>query len=99
MSKFIKLTERYTDGKTLPLIINVDRINSVKLSERGRDTHINMLDNRYFFVTESVDNIQQLLITPFMTSSDDQHYQLERTLGRKNFSVSRKLIRKDQSNG
>lgn len=62
MTKFIKVTEiRKSDGKTAELLLNVENINSVKQSEKGPDTHINMKDSHYFFVKESVSEVEKML--------------------------------------
>lgn len=64
MTKFIKVTEvRKADGKHSPLLINRENINSVKQSEKGPDTHINMKDSHYFFVKESVLEVEAMLCT------------------------------------
>lgn len=59
--KFIKLTEIYTDGRHFPLIINTAHVMSVKKASSGRDTHVNMVDKHYFFVKESVNEIEAML--------------------------------------
>lgn len=62
MPKFIKLTEvRKSDATTSPLLIMVERINSVKKSEKGPDTHISMVDQHYFFVKETVAEVEAML--------------------------------------
>lgn len=60
MHKFIKLTERLQNGKEQPVLLNTNFINSIKKAHGG-DTHINMQDKHYFFVKESVLQIEQML--------------------------------------
>jgi hypothetical protein len=60
-AKFIKLTEHYTNGHTEPVMLNTAFILSIKKSKEGRDTHINMQDKHYFFVTESVAEVEKML--------------------------------------
>lgn len=62
MTKFIKLTEKQADGKEQPVLLKVENIKSVKMA-KGGDTHINMNDNHYFFVKETVPEIEKLLCT------------------------------------
>lgn len=59
--KFIKLTENYASGRSEPLLLNTASIMSVKKSEKGKDTLINMQDKHYFFVKESVAEIEAML--------------------------------------
>jgi hypothetical protein len=61
MPKFIKLTEQYTNGKTETVLINVAYILSIKRSKEGRDTHINTQDEHYFFVKETVAEVEAML--------------------------------------
>lgn len=61
MIKFIKLTEIYQSGETTPVLLNVACIKSVKISERGKDTHVFMIDQKYYFVKETVGEIWELL--------------------------------------
>lgn len=61
MPKFIKLTEQYTNGKTETVLINVAYILSIKKSKEGRDTHINTQDKHYFFVKETVAEVEAML--------------------------------------
>ena len=61
MPKFIKLTEQYTNGKTETVMLNAAFIVSIKRSKEGRDTHINMQDKHYFFVKESVAEVEAML--------------------------------------
>lgn len=61
MSKFIKVTEQYTNGKAETLILNTSFILSIKKSKEGRDTHINMQDKHYFFVKETVAEVEAML--------------------------------------
>ena len=64
MPKFIKLTEQYTNGKTETVMLNTAFILSVKKSKSGEDTHINMQDKHYFFVKETVAEVEAMLL-PF----------------------------------
>jgi uncharacterized protein YlzI (FlbEa/FlbD family) len=57
MNKFLKLTEVYSNGSTIPIILNVDNILAIKKSDKTPDTHITMKDAKYFFVKETTDNI------------------------------------------
>lgn len=57
MTKFIKLTEVYRDGSTTAILLNCDFIKSIKISDKKTDTHVLMSDNKYFFVSESVEQI------------------------------------------
>jgi hypothetical protein len=59
--KFIKLTENYASGRSEPLLLNTASIMSVKKSEKGKDTLINMKDKHYFFVKESVAEVEAML--------------------------------------
>lgn len=62
MTKFLKLTEVYTDGRNIPLVINAGYIMSIKKSSNGKDTHICMTgDKHYFFVKETVQEIEAML--------------------------------------
>jgi len=62
MTKFIKVTEIGKNNReTRKLLLNVDHINSIKKSEQGPDTHINMKDNHYFFVKESLEDVEAML--------------------------------------
>lgn len=73
MPKFIKLTERYSDGREQLLILNADYILSVKKASGGPDTHIVVNGTRpskkgeaertevFFFVKETVAEIERLL--------------------------------------
>lgn len=60
-AQFLKLTEVYQNGDTLALIINVSNVLSVKRSDRGKDTHIQMKDMKYFFVKETVEQVWEKL--------------------------------------
>lgn len=63
MTKFIKVTEVYKDGKISPIIIQTDNILSIKLSDKGKDTHVCMKDTKYYFVKESVEEIWNMLVS------------------------------------
>lgn len=63
MTKFIKLNEVFQSGGTTPVLLNVACIKSIKLSDKGRDTHIFMTDQKYYFVKETVDEIYLMVIT------------------------------------
>jgi len=60
-AKFIKLTESYASGRSEMLLLNTASIMSVKKSEKGKDTLINMQDKHYFFVKESVAEVEAML--------------------------------------
>ena len=59
--KFIKLTEKYNDGTTEVIMLNTAYIMSVKKAKAGRDTHINMQDKHYFFVKETIAEVEAML--------------------------------------
>lgn len=60
--KFIKLTENLQDGKKQrTILVNTRYLASVKLGDRQTDTHICFHDGKYFFVKESVEQIEALL--------------------------------------
>lgn len=61
MTKFIKLTEVYQSGNTVTILINTENMLAIKLSEKGKDTHIQMKDGKYFFVKQTVDQIWEML--------------------------------------
>ena len=71
MTKFIKLTERYSDGREQALLLNANNIMSVKKASGGPDTHIIVNGTRpdrhggktevFFFVKESVSDIEKML--------------------------------------
>lgn len=59
--KFIKLTEKHTSGPSIPVIVNVEHILTVKPSERSNDTHIYFKDLKYIFVSETIERIWLML--------------------------------------
>lgn len=61
MTRFIKLTEAFSNGKAAPVLLNVDCIKSVKLSDKGVDSHVYMTDAKYYFVKETVEQIEKML--------------------------------------
>lgn len=61
MIKFIKLTEVFISGGSTPVLLNIACIKSVKMSDKGKDTHIFMTDQKYYFVKESVEDIWVIL--------------------------------------
>lgn len=60
MSKFIKLTERINNELTT-LVINTEYLKSVKLGKHKVDTLVTMTDGHYFFVKESVAQVEEML--------------------------------------
>lgn len=62
MTKFLKLTEALQNGATVPLLLNIACIKSIKIGDKGIDTHIYMTDQKYYFVKETVDDIYDMLI-------------------------------------
>jgi len=58
---FIKLTEQYDNGRSEPLLLNTASIVSVKKSQKGKDTLVNMQDKHYFFVKETVAEVEAML--------------------------------------
>lgn len=69
MTNFIKLTEKYKNGNSTPILLNAGCIKSIKISDQGKDTHVLMQDNKYYFVTESVEDIWNKL-NPTWEASD-----------------------------
>ncbi len=63
MIKFIKLTEVYGNNVTKPLLLNSAHIASIKIAQKGIDTHICMSGPvvKYYFVKESVEDIWEML--------------------------------------
>ena len=61
MTNFLKLTEALQNGSTIPLLLNVACIKSIKISDKGVDTHIYMTDQKYYFVKETVEDIYKML--------------------------------------
>lgn len=59
--KFLKLTESFANGGTTDLIINAGQISSIKVSDRGKDSHISMTGGKYFFIRETVEEIFDML--------------------------------------
>lgn len=70
MIKFIKLTEKYKNGNSTPILLNAGCIKSIKISDQGKDTHVLMQDNKYYFVTESVEDIWNMLNSKPITITD-----------------------------
>lgn len=63
-NKFIKLTENLQDGKKQrTILVNVRYLASVKIGDRQMDTHVCLHDGKYFFVKESVEQIELLINT------------------------------------
>jgi hypothetical protein len=61
-AKFIKLTEVGKNNKaSRPLLLNVNHINSIKQSDTGPDTHVHMIPNHYFFVKETLAEVEVML--------------------------------------
>lgn len=61
-NKFIRLTEVVGRNGNVPLIIPTDQIRLIAPSEKGTsDTHIRMLDDTFYFVKESLDQIWLML--------------------------------------
>lgn len=61
MHKFIKLTETHTSGSAIKIIVSVDHILTIKPSDRSKDTHIYFKDLKYIFVSETIDEIWNML--------------------------------------
>lgn len=61
MTNFIKLTEVLANRVNIPLVINVDCIQAVKISEKSTDTHIYMTSGKYYFVKETVVELWAML--------------------------------------
>lgn len=62
MTKFIKLTEKHTSGPSIPIIVNTEHILTIKPSERSKDTHIYFKDLKYIFISETIDEIWNMLV-------------------------------------
>lgn len=61
-NKFIKLTENLQANKTTrTVLVNVRYVASIKIGDKGYDTHVCLHDGKYFFVKESVEQIEALL--------------------------------------
>lgn len=81
MTKFIKLTEVLANRAIIPLILNINCIQSIKTSEKSTDTHIYMTNSKYYFVKEVVDEIWAKLnidTTPVLMTSVEalEYYKL-----------------------
>lgn len=68
MTKFIRVTELMTGGEEKPLLLNTAHIMHVQGGLGTKNTHIRMNDIRmnehtktYYFVKETVDEIQKLM--------------------------------------
>jgi hypothetical protein len=59
MIRFIKVTE-CVNTLRIPLIINTNRIISIKIGDKNRDTMI-QLDSKFFFVAETTEQIWGML--------------------------------------
>ena len=57
MTNFIKLTESLANTKSTTVLLNVANIKSVKISDKGVDTHVCMTDGKFYFVKENVEQI------------------------------------------
>ena len=61
MIKFIKLTEKCSDGSFKDLIVNTAIIQTIQFSNKGKDTHIRLVDKSFFFVTKKLSDIWLML--------------------------------------
>jgi hypothetical protein len=62
MIKFIKLTEVFGDRETLKsIIINSSHIQHIRVGNKGKDIHIRMSDKTFFFVKETLEEIESML--------------------------------------
>lgn len=60
--KFIKLTENLTASRaTRTILVNTRYLASVRLGDKQQDTHICLHDGKYFFVKETVEQIEALI--------------------------------------
>ena len=50
MTKFIKLTEAFQNDNTIHILLNVECIKSINLSNKGINTHVYMTDAKYYFM-------------------------------------------------
>jgi uncharacterized protein YlzI (FlbEa/FlbD family) len=61
MTKFIKLHEINGNDAVKPLLINPAHIQHIQLGNKGKDVHIRMSDKSFFFVKESMNEIESLI--------------------------------------
>ena len=61
MFKFIKLTESCRDGLTKEILLNINYIKFIQSGESKKDTYIGMFDKTYYFVVESLKEIEGLI--------------------------------------
>lgn len=61
MSKFVRLTEVLATGEVKSLIVNLDYAVHVQSGMKGKDTHIRMHNNQFYFVKESIDEVERLI--------------------------------------
>lgn len=59
--KFIKLTEVNKTKGERPIIFNTSFIQSIKKSDTGPDTHVCMGGKDYFYVKESLEEVERLI--------------------------------------
>lgn len=59
--KFIKLTEVHGNNETKPIYINFAHVQSFSVGLKGKDTHIRMYDKSFFFVKETIEEIDGLI--------------------------------------
>lgn len=60
VTRFIKLNQALAN-LTVPVLVNSAEIQYISLSNKGRDVHIRMNDKTFFFVKESLAEIEKLL--------------------------------------
>lgn len=63
MNKFIRLTELHSSGAINSILINTSSIQLIQKGEKGKDTYIKLMDKNYFFVKETIDQIEEMLLT------------------------------------
>lgn len=61
MFKFIKLTESCADRSRKKVLLNLNLVKCFQSGDKSRDTHVAMSDGRYYFVVETLKQIQVLI--------------------------------------
>lgn len=84
--KFIKLIEVHGNNSTKPIYINFDHVQSFSVGMKGKDTHIRMYDKSFFFVKETIEEIDELICVdrtraPILMSADEYQRVFNTGLG------------------
>lgn len=61
ITKFIKLNEVVNDIDRKIRIVNTACIQSIDPASRRRDTYIKMIDKTYFFVSDTIDEVWEMV--------------------------------------